>query len=547
MASKILNTRIQLKYDTEANWTSQNPVLLSGEMAVSSDKNGQFKTGNGTATWSQLSYNQIPWTSVTGRPSSMKNPSALTVQFNGVTNKTYDGSSAQTVNITPGAIGAAPTTHSHNYMDLTKSTSRHTAGSLSLLDAAKIDVGRACRTAFLPASGIAVEYTTDGSTWIDYGLTDTAKQGLCSMNRATQIQLGKGAVQKEGNGVRITLIPVDRYSSVDQFYCWFNTSGADCTCSIESSTIGSKTTFTSILTDVKVAGWSGNNILTLPGSTFGGSSSQTSNVYAYRITFKIKKISTTYTSAPSVTDLRFYGVNAWSIANSMMLSDHIYSWDSSQNVKFPASLNATGGLQESGITLSAKYQPKGSYANASHTHPKSQITDFPTSLKNPTALTISLNGTSQGAYDGSTAKSFNITAASIGAATTSHTHNYAGSSSSGGAANSATKLATARKIGTASFDGTADISLDEYTASVPASAWSSAYPFTATVSVSGIKAAKNYVLSKSNYSAKTLADVKTYEKNIGYIFWAEPADGSVKFYAKKKPTIDFAIQLKEVL
>ena len=35
-----------------------------------------------------------------------------------------------------------------------------------------------------------------------------------------------------------------------------------------------------------------------------------------------------------------------------------------------------------------------------------------------------MNGTSQGAYDGSAAKSFNITAASIGAAASSHSHSY---------------------------------------------------------------------------------------------------------------------------
>lgn len=53
-------------------------------------------------------------------------------------------------------------------------------------------------------------------------------------------------------------------------------------------------------------------------------------------------------------------------------------------------------------------------AEKSHTHTKSQITDFPASLKNPAALTISLAGTSQGAYDGSAAKSINVTPASIG-------------------------------------------------------------------------------------------------------------------------------------
>lgn len=48
--------------------------------------------------------------------------------------------------------------------------------------------------------------------------------------------------------------------------------------------------------------------------------------------------------------------------------------------------------------------------------------DIPTSLKNPYALTISLNGTSQGPYDGSAAKNINITPSSIGAATSDHNH-----------------------------------------------------------------------------------------------------------------------------
>ena len=45
------------------------------------------------------------------------------------------------------------------------------------------------------------------------------------------------------------------------------------------------------------------------------------------------------------------------------------------------------------------------------------LSNKPTALKNPQALTISLNGTSQGDYDGSAAKSVNVTPAAIGAAT----------------------------------------------------------------------------------------------------------------------------------
>ena len=50
-------------------------------------------------------------------PTALKNPSALTLQFNGTTNKTYDGSSAQTLNITPAAIGAATSSHGKHVPD----------------------------------------------------------------------------------------------------------------------------------------------------------------------------------------------------------------------------------------------------------------------------------------------------------------------------------------------------------------------------------------------------------------------------------------------
>lgn len=67
------------------------------------------------------------------------------------------------------------------------------------------------------------------------------------------------------------------------------------------------------------------------------------------------------------------------------------------------------------------------FTPASHTHTTSQITDFPESLKNPANITISLNGgstegTNLFTYDGSKPKTLNITPAIIGAAYSSHTH-----------------------------------------------------------------------------------------------------------------------------
>ena len=68
-------------------------------------------------------------------------------------------------------------------------------------------------------------------------------------------------------------------------------------------------------------------------------------------------------------------------------------------------------------------------ASSSHTHTKSQITDMPTTMKNPNSMTVQLNGgttegTNKYTYDGSSAKSLNITASSVGAAASNHSHSY---------------------------------------------------------------------------------------------------------------------------
>jgi hypothetical protein len=47
--------RIQFRRDTTSNWTSINPILLQGEFAYSLDT-GFAKIGDGSSTWSQLTY-----------------------------------------------------------------------------------------------------------------------------------------------------------------------------------------------------------------------------------------------------------------------------------------------------------------------------------------------------------------------------------------------------------------------------------------------------------------------------------------------------------
>ena len=48
-------TKIQLRRDTAADWTSNNPTLAAGEFGWESDTN-RFKIGDGSAAWNSLSY-----------------------------------------------------------------------------------------------------------------------------------------------------------------------------------------------------------------------------------------------------------------------------------------------------------------------------------------------------------------------------------------------------------------------------------------------------------------------------------------------------------
>ena len=48
-------TQIQLRRDTAADWTSNNPTLAAGEFGWESDTS-KYKIGNGSTAWNSLAY-----------------------------------------------------------------------------------------------------------------------------------------------------------------------------------------------------------------------------------------------------------------------------------------------------------------------------------------------------------------------------------------------------------------------------------------------------------------------------------------------------------
>jgi hypothetical protein len=83
--------KMQLRHDTANNWSSNNPVLLAGEIGINMD-NGQFKIGNGSNTWNTLAYSLAgpqggkgisgaPFTSLSGPSLSVVSGQSIQLQM----------------------------------------------------------------------------------------------------------------------------------------------------------------------------------------------------------------------------------------------------------------------------------------------------------------------------------------------------------------------------------------------------------------------------------------------------------------------------------
>lgn len=123
-------------------------------------------------------------------------------------------------------------------------------------------------------------------------------------------------------------------------------------------------------------------------------------------------------------------ITAEKIAEGVIPDVSEFITESEANAAYAAKVHTHDDRYYTETEIDSKLDKK---ANLSHTHTSADITDFdesvealipeiPTELPNPEPLTISLNGQSQGAYDGSATKNINITAANIGAALATHEH-----------------------------------------------------------------------------------------------------------------------------
>lgn len=190
MGEQNLNIRIKHKYDTEANWNKNNPVLLSGEIAITSDKFGKHKVGDGTHKWSELSYAKAELTKgdVTGALGYTP-PSSDT--WRGIQDNLISSSTTESLSAAQGKIlkelvdGKAPSSHTHtksevglgnvdNTADATKSVKYATsAGSASSAAALTSNAGSSTQPVYFSGGKpIACSYTLGKSVPADALFTD---------------------------------------------------------------------------------------------------------------------------------------------------------------------------------------------------------------------------------------------------------------------------------------------------------------------------------------------------------------------------------------
>lgn len=576
MGEQNLNIRIKHKYDTEANWNKNNPVLLSGEIAITSDKFGKHKVGDGTHKWSELSYAKAELTKgdVTGALGYTP-PSSDT--WRGIQDNLISSSTTESLSAAQGKIlkelvdGKAPSSHTHtksevglgnvdNTADATKSVKYAiSAGSASSAAALTSNAGSSTQPVYFSGGKpVACSYTLGKSVPADALFTDHT---YGNMKGATSSSAGSaGLVPAPNIGEQLKFLRADgawviptnttysvgtsSYLGITKLYTETGsaTDGTMTQNAITSALNGkSPTSHTHNYAGSSSSGGAANSAnklataRTVSGGTditlsfnYDGSGNSSANIgfysssasvddknnYPFHRFAKLDTIAASYSDKSTTFFIsQDYSGGGFGIVRIVLRTNNS-SLASTVEVKWLVRCGLSADSVQVGIYnvfgktyADAFFKTGRSYAGTcfrtlasgarggisrtwvlvnssevsgtSATDAKTSTECYATIAAAGTALhkqaySSIVSGTDSGtasyANSAGSANSVawgNVTGKPSTFAPSSHTHNYAGSSSAGGAATSANKLSTPRKIGNASFDGTADITLSQMGLNVP--------------------------------------------------------------------------------
>ena len=254
------------------------------------------------------------------------------------------------------------------------------AASYGPIDAAMIPDLGACRSMFAKAAGITVQYSRDGgSTWVDYGCTDTQKTGLFSVG----YEIVSGGTTETGidksnykSRVIVTTNLAGIYTYINKIAIYVltglsNGSNVTIDARTKANVDTGNDTWTTLADRVILAGNSGWNIINIPNTiTYGNTSTQYQQI---RFTFGVTSHASTLSNRGlTVSRIMMFGGVGWSTPSNMAKHGHLYNYDVNQNATFPAAVTSTKFVK-SGGTSAQFLKADGSvdsntYSKSNHTH-----------------------------------------------------------------------------------------------------------------------------------------------------------------------------------
>lgn len=345
---------LYLNYDGNNNY-SRKVVLGAGSAG------NEIANSSGAYTYSavrgdqMVSYvtNYVPGAIKTWFDSNVHIPSIKTLNTNNSSTLPVSSSEARSGS---GSINLHKVSKTGKFSDLNNRGEaflswggQNFAGAYGPIDSAMIPDLGANRLAFMPPAGISVEYSRDsGTTWQDYGATDSKKLALTSTG--ANFIIGKADSSNKATErymLRISLHTSDGkvYTQLNKFALYVSTNGSNGSyCTIRARTqnnyLNKVDKWDVFANKQSISGWSGWNIInTATITTYGNNAS--SQYGEIQFIFGCTSGSTSYAGLQIQRLMGFGGVG-WQTPSNRAKYGTIYSYDYNQGVAFPGALTANG-------------------------------------------------------------------------------------------------------------------------------------------------------------------------------------------------------------
>lgn len=475
MADNVINVRIKDRIDTESNWSSKNPTPLKGERCIT-EGTGKYKIGDGKKSWLDLTYYEAITASDRSKFDSIESGANKTTVDSALSSSSTNPVQNKVVN--SALAGKSNTNHTHDLSTMintlsvggstptdedyfvsqyvgggTTTTTYHRRPVKALLEYIK---GKLAKVA---TSGSYNDLSNKPTIPSVGNGTITIKQAGTSKGTFTTNQSGNTTIELTDNNTNTWRGIQDNLTSSSTTDSLSAAQGKILnarTYQMRDDVIGNTTDFNTITSvgcyKVQMAAWGAAATYHSPNSYYG-------NLYSYGLL----TVDRAFNDGENRLIQIYYPHHSENDASGIILT-RMYNG---------SGWNAWNSITKGALDWSRILNKPSTFTPASHGH--SSVNDSGNGAS--TTFAYSKAGMNYGDYAWLAGwNGYELRAvAKSQFATAGHTHNYAGSNSAGGSANSAVKLATARTVSNTedfvmsfSYDGSANsnASLRYYNSSI---------------------------------------------------------------------------------